>query len=212
MKTRMAASLAVIIVHMVTPGSARAEERGIEMGVRSGYALGFGDTFWNGRIPLWFEAGYRHDPRFYLGAFLQYGILFFDKSSTSVCGYARASSCSGDDLTVGVDGHYHFHSDGPIEPWIGLAVGYEWAHEHLTGGIAGDTSFSTDGWALFNLQVGGDYKASPSIRLGAFGAVGVGHYANSSATAGNTSSSSSSGGSLHEWLTFGMRGAYDLYL
>ena len=75
---------------------------GFDLGLRLGYAIPFGDidgdtgdglaSAFSGAIPIVFEAGYRFNPAFTLGAIFQYAFAQL-KSSTNGC--PPGESCSG---------------------------------------------------------------------------------------------------------------------
>jgi len=62
-------------------GASHADETGVEIGVRTGYAIPLGnaagdadlDQLYSGIIPLWFDLGYRLTPNVMIGGYFQYG-------------------------------------------------------------------------------------------------------------------------------------------
>jgi hypothetical protein len=209
---------------------------GLELGLRLGYSLPFGNasgsgptqttTMGNtttttsstgaklsdavsGQIPIWVDAGYRILPSLYVGAFFQYGIAFIPSNSTTGCG-ASGVSCSGHDLMFGIDAHYHFLPGGQIDPWVGVGIGYEsFGLSQSANGQSSTGSFS--GFQFVNLQAGADYKVMSNFGIGPFVALSLGEYTNASTTFGGmTYSGSIQNTAMHEWLTLGVRGAYDL--
>ena len=81
-------------------------------------ASSFSDGF-TGFIPAMVEAGYRFNPNLMVGAFFQFAL-----GIAKDCG--AGLSCSGNDLTVGLEAHYHFAPQEKADPWAGVGVGYEW--------------------------------------------------------------------------------------
>lgn len=62
-----------------------------------------------------------------------------------------------------------------------------------------------------NFQVGGDYHVTPSFGVGPFVALSLGQYSSASTSSGATSTSNDiPNKAMHEWLTFGLRGVYDI--
>ena len=208
---------------------ADATPTGIEVGLRAGYAIPLGDAVggangaqstslsnaFSGMIPIWVDAGYRFNPNMMVGAFFQYGIASIATGNGSLGQACSGSgvSCSGSDLMFGAQFHYHLMPDQTIDPWAGIGVGYEIASVNLSsGGQSAGTSFS--GLQFVNLQVGGDYKIMPNLGVGPFVMFSLGEYSGcsySGGAAGGTSCSIAST-AMHEWLTFGIRGAYDINL
>ena len=71
------------------------------------------------------------------------------------------------------------------------------------------------GFQFLVLEAGGDFKATPALAVGPFVNFALGKYTTySSSVTSNTTSQDRSGDlqdtGLHEWLTFGVRGQYNL--
>jgi opacity protein-like surface antigen len=223
-----------LAVTFAAAGSARAADAtptGIEVGLRSGFALPLGDLqggsglggtstklsdAFNGFIPIWVDAGYRLNPNIYIGAFFQYGIGLVNNSGSTagqVSCTTSGVSCTGNNLLFGVDAHYHLMPEGTFDPYGGLGVGYEILSANVSaGGNSGGVSYN--GFQFVNFQVGADYKAMPNLGIGPFVMFSLGQFSGCS-----FSGSASSLGNctipqqaMHEYLTFGLRGAYDINL
>jgi hypothetical protein len=168
-------------------------------------------NIFSGQIPIWIDAGYRATPHLYGGAFFQYGVAFLADKLTSVAMCNNGMSCSGNDILVGVDFHYHFSPQETFDPWIGAGIGYEWLNVNLSQGSA-SASIQTKGWQFLNLQLGGDYKVSPEFGIGPFVMLSLGQFdtASLSGNSGTNQSNSISNQALHEWFTIGARGAFDI--
>jgi len=98
------------------------------------------------------------------------------------------AGASGFILAGGGEGQYHLAQ--PIlglDPWLGAGIGYE----NETVSPPGASSQSAGGLEYFNVQAGLDYKRG----FGPFAAFAMGSY--------------SGEGSVHEWVTIGMRSTYD---
>lgn len=211
---------------LFTGNSARADATptGIEVGLRSGYALplgdiqgapsggqapALGDTF-SGMIPIWVDAGYRLNPNMMIGGFFQYGIGMINTSKATGCSTSGVS-CSGSDMMFGVQFHYHLMPDQTIDPWAGIGVGYEIASvSESAGGQSAGGSYS--GFQFVNLQVGGDYKVMPNLGVGPFIMFSLGEFSGCSysGAASSLGSCNINNTAMHEWLTFGIRGVYDI--
>ena len=207
----------VVAAGMLVGGTAMADDvySGIEVGLRTGYAIGLGSTAQNanmsdyigGAVPIWIDAGYRlASPNLFLGAYFQYGIGFVSGQTSNQC--QGQISCSAFVLQYGLQAHYHFMPDNTIDPWAGLGIGLENSNVSLSQGGA-SVSESASGWDFAILQVGADYRGlMDGLGLGAFLMFGFGEYNSiSNPTGGSTSIPNQA---LHEWLTFGVRGVYDI--
>jgi hypothetical protein len=202
-------------------GTARAGDRAVEVGFRTGYALPMGDLEGgangnpslslgdavNGVLPLWFDVGYRFNPNMMIGGFLQYGFAFVNTGKQTECTMG-GNSCSANDLMIGAQFHYHIMPDGPIDPWVGAGVGWESlsANETLLGQ---NVSVGYSGFQFLNVQGGADFKVMSNFGLGPFLMLSFGEYNGCSSNQGSCTLQATS---LHEWLTLGVRGVYDIGL
>jgi outer membrane protein W len=206
--------------------SVAAAQGGAEIGVRTGYAFAAGHTgapanlddqnlgdWISGQWPIWIDAGYRFNPNWYLGGYVQYGVGFVNDDRQTGCRNANVD-CSASDTRLGVMGRYRFSSAGQFSPWVGLGFGYEWAsfsiHESVFSSTT-DTSWS--GFEFANLQVGADYEIASRFAIGPFLSLSFGQYRHTSTTASRGSSSSTTDQglakeSIHEWILIGVRGAF----
>jgi hypothetical protein len=205
---------------------ADATPTGIEVGLRSGYAIPLGNSTGapsgqtapslsdsiSGMIPIWVDAGYRLNPNMMIGAYFQYGIAMVNTGKVTGCSQ-NGVSCSANDLMFGAQFHYHLMPDQTIDPWAGIGVGYEILNaSESAGGQSASQSFS--GFQFVNLQIGGDYKVLPNLGVGPFVMFSLGEYSNCSTSVPGVTTGSCTipNTALHEWLTFGIRGAYDINL
>ena len=218
MRMAMLAAAGVALAGAMAAGSARADGGAVELGLRTGYAIPLGDATGgnpshplsdvvSGMVPIWIDAGYKLNPNMYIGANFQYGITFINNDKTG-CGMSGAN-CSANDLMFGIDFHYHLMPDQTIDPWGGVGVGYE-----ILNLSSGQDSTGVNGFQFLNLQLGADYKAMPNLGIGPFLMFSMGEFSNCSATVQGMSASSCKidNQALHEWLTIGVRGAYDIGL
>lgn len=239
MRPAILAGTAVMACAVMASGAARAQvmvrvdssdpgargPSGIELGVRTGYALPFGEQegaaaggnsqslsdAYDGVVPIWIDAGYRFNPRWYAGAFFQYGIALVNEAKNQVCVGTR-TGCSGRDIQLGLDAHYHFMPRAGFDPWIGFGAAYEIASSSSSaGGTTMSSSFS--GFQFVNVQLGGDYKPMRDLGVGPFVVASVGEYSSCSASwPGGSDSCAERGSGPHGWLTFGVRGVYDIHV
>lgn len=191
-----------------------ADLHGLEIGIRAGYGLPLGSTAGTlgggsasfsdtvkGMFPLWADVGWRLNPNWYIGGFFQYGFGSVGAAFT-VCSQTGVS-CSWNDMRAGLNVHYHFLPDGPVDPWLGLGAGYEW----LSAG--GNLSGTFHGFEFGNAQLGADYKVSPYFGVGPFVAFTVAQFTrvSDSGTSGDIADKK-----IHDWLIFGLRGVFDFAL
>jgi hypothetical protein len=217
-----------LVAAVVTTGSAAradATPTGVELGLRSGYAIPLGNAVGgngnnalsntvSGVVPIWIDAGYRLNPSLMIGAYFQYGIGFVPGTAGSgqVTCATPGISCSANDLMFGVQAHYHFMPDATFDPWAGLGVGYEILNlsASANGTSAGQ---SVNGFQFVNVQAGGDYKVMPNFGVGPFVMFSLGQYSNCSLSgAASSSTCTIPQTAMHEWLTLGVRGVYDINL
>ncbi len=209
--------LAAILV-LFSVSAARAEHRertdhpGVDLAVRVGYAIPFGDVDGDrgslsgrvsGAVPFIIEAGYRFDRHFTLGPYFQYAIAQIEENANTGC--TNNTNCSGWVVRAGLEGLYHLDLKSVIAPWVGLGFGYEWTN--YTGNVGNvGVSASANGWEFINLQAGGDFRLGQTTTLGPFISFAVARYGNEAgALGGLTSSSDVANPSVHEWLQIGAR-------
>jgi hypothetical protein len=202
---------------------------GLELGFRSGFALPLGQATgggmngsanlnkeFTGAIPLWFDVGYRFGPTISVDAFFQYAFGLLNTSSNALGGVCKGPglSCSASDLMFGADVAYHFLPDESFDPWIGLGLGFEL--ETLNRSMMGVTEkASLNGLQFVNVELGGDYKVLRSLGIGPFAVFSLNEYSGCSESASGGGMSASTSCSIdqkafHEWLTFGLRGVFDI--
>ena len=215
-------------------GGSVAQHGAIEIGLRVAYAIPFGtrgttethriDTKLsdeiNGMIPIEIDAGYRITPRFYVGLSFQYGFAFVNTSTNPECaGDPRFSptgqslSCSSRDLRLGANAQVHLAPGHSFDPWLGLGVGYEWLSFDVSGPLINATvDAAASGLESANFQLGGDIAVARNVAVGPFFGVSLGHYRSVSMTGPAVYSTEVTNEALHEWLEFGLRGAFDVSL
>ena len=231
-----AVGLAVAILSFAEAALAQGstgKESGSALGARLGYALPMGKIGTSaatptpastandnlpdavtGMVSIWFDIGYRINPSFYVGAVFQYGFAFVNKDKRTACN--QGVSCSANDITVGVNFHYHFLPAAQFDPWVGAGIGYENLGASLKGSLRGrpvDTSNSITGIQFLMLQAGGDFKASSDVAIGPFVGLSLGEFTGYSATDNPTGIAligDLNDTGLHEWLTLGLRAQFNL--
>jgi hypothetical protein len=191
---------------------------GLQIGLRSGYALPFGKPYdspdtmradLHGVVPIWIDVGYRLDPSIYVGAYGAYGFGMVVHSAETRC--IGDASCSAYDIRVGVNAQYHLRPKTTVDPWVGLGFGYEWFNKKGSS-LGIEFSQALRGFELLGLQVGADFEIDPSVKLGPFIGYSIGQFGYGKVT--RTATQTQKGGidnmALHEWLTFGVRATFNL--
>ena len=210
---------------ILSGSTARADPSpsGIEVGLRTGYAIPLGSVASghdlsdaiSGAIPIWFDAGYRLlNPNLFLGAYLQYGIGFLPSTAKGAGCDQTGVSCSVNLLMYGVQANLHLAPYQALDPWLGVAFGFE----NIIAGVSQgnvSSSITDSGLDYVTFMVGADYKPTPNFGVGPFVNFALGQYSDGSVSGfGNTQTQSASipNPALHEWLMIGIRIADDINL
>jgi hypothetical protein len=199
----------------LAPLAASPAPTGPEFGLRAGYTVPFGNIvgdgaggatplkdLFTGGIPIWADAGYRFTPAFYGGVFGSYAFLFAHNCDPT-------ADCSGHDIRLGLDLLFHLAPSAPLDPWVGLGVGYEWLLLSVTSGRQRQ-DLTLRGIEFLDLQLGADFAVSPGLRIGPFAAFSLGRYSDES-TSGVLGSGAGevADKKVHEWLLVGLRATFN---
>jgi hypothetical protein len=114
-------------------------------------------------------------------------------------------TCPATDILFGGQFHYHLFPDRLVDPWFGIGAGYEILNFTTEGG--GNQDFSFGGFDFFNVQAGADFKITRNLGIGPFVVFTSGQFSSFSSSNGSEPNAPAA---LHEWLTFGIRFAYDI--
>jgi len=198
--------LGAVLAAVVVPTASQAQ---FTLGARVGYGLALGDvggtlamSDWvKSQIPVQLDALYRVNPNIAVGAYFSYGFAQTGGPIADACDLAGAD-CSASIMRLGLEGTYSLAAMGPVAPWLGVGFGYEW--NKLDDGT---DSITFKGFEFVNLQVGGDFKVSPQISVGPYVMFSLGQY-DSADVAGTSADITDK--AMHEWLSFGVRGKFDL--
>jgi hypothetical protein len=169
--------------------AARADESGIQFGVRAAYMHPVGDIdaetafsdLITGFVPIGLEVGYSFGGYVYLGAYGEYGFGF-----THNCD-AVAPDCSAHSISAGADLRLRFLPRSAATPWIGVSAGYEWLVLSVSDGPSSATSVLR-GLRFPAVSVGVDFIASRAVAVGPYASATLGRYTDSH-LAGSRSSS-----------------------
>ena len=173
----------------------------------------------SGKIPILIEAGYEVSSHLVLGLYGSYGFII-DKTGDKGC--APGLDCSDRDVELGIQGVYRFLPGRPIDPWLGLGIGYEWESFSQKGTLT-DTSppvsytFSGQdkGPQYLKLQGGADFVAAQPLGVGPFVSLSFAKYTSITQDNGTFDGMTTQGSTtdvpntaFHEWFTFGVRGTF----
>lgn len=214
-----------VVTSVAPPVSDAPEQRPFkrfDIALRSTFAVPFGkydDTTredgsevllsdsYHGQVGFALELGVWVTPRFMLGVVGHYGIMAL-KTGDKAC--PGKVTCSEHETRFGLQGHYHFSPDAPIDPWLGFGLGYQnigysWTYQGQT------TEGNITGPEYLNLQFGTSFAVSPAFALSPVLALSVGQFTKySSDTAGEHTETDIEKTALHQWLSLGVRGAFRL--
>lgn len=188
------------------------DPRTIELGWRTGYTLPAGDAIGapvgQRALPLgdvvtkaWLvllDASYRIARPVFVGAYVGYARAL--PSTTQGCPVPGVN-CWASRVVAGAQAQIHGSPRSVVDPWAGLAIGYEVldVDSPLGGGSfrGGDVAG----------QVGVDWRAETRVAMGPFVDVGVGWFL----ACANSSSAPCTLPAIgrHEWVTVGIRAAFD---
>ncbi len=195
-------------------------ESGLTLGLQSAYAIPLGTAgdgtslsdLSTGSYPFQLDIGYRLDRRWQVGAYLGYGPASLADDARRTLAAAGATDIRGHALMrLGLQATYDLAPEARFAPWVGLGVGYEWlryasAKVPTAGGTA-DEELGLRGFDA-TVQLGGDYRLTPSFRVGPFAALSVGRY--TSTVSEVVPSVDIADRAFHAWLQVGLRGAFNL--
>ncbi|GAC1570902.1 MAG: hypothetical protein NVS3B20_02710 [Polyangiales bacterium] len=218
MPPRSTSSAPSIVATTETNPAPATSAQGFSVGLRLGYGVPIGNIYQdtaidgsktdrklssilNHQIPSWIDGGYRFTPNVYVGAFFSYGFATF--ADTNSC--SRFTSCSASDINFGLNAHYHILPGQGFDPWVGVGAGYEIATLSGTG-----RSLTYYGFTFADFQVGGDFVVLRGLGIGPVVDFSIGQFTGCNVNYGVNDPCTIDHASLHEWLTIGIRGVYDL--
>lgn len=162
-------------------------------------------------FPLELNASFAVAPNAWLGAYGGIALDSVGSTAQGVCDF-NGTSCSQHTWRLGLKAEYDLSNAdvGQFKPYLGANFGWEWnvTKQELLGDWLKET-FS--GWEL-GLEAGADAPLSPGFTAGVFVNLSFGEYGKYSyeAASGVNGSQTISSTAMHEWLTLGVRGNFDL--
>jgi hypothetical protein len=214
------------------PSTAMAN-RGLQLGIRMGYAFGSGVVYSglsvmdgsHGAMPLIGDIGIRFLPWLYAGLYGQYAPVFTRPNDVECF---QGFQCNAQDYRFGLEADFHVAPRTRLDPYVGVGWGYEILHTHLQGpqvvptaaGFApGSVNVSVidRGWEFVTLTGGFDGRIDPSLGIGLFASVSLNEYGVHTGTqtvsVGGTQASSGPipdvNHGLHELYIAGVRGTFN---
>lgn len=218
--------LSLAVAGFASEARAQAADTGLTLGARLGYAIPMGDAakpggqslamgdYVSGQIPIEIEAGYRFTKEISAGLYFGYGFAFASDKFCDQFGLPPGVSCSTSGAYVmryGIQAAYRFIMPG-MTPWLGLGIGMEQAKLDVKAsgfGVTETSKFEVSGWEYLNLQGGVDWAVSPNFKVGPFARVSIAKY-DTAKQDGTKQDFPSSDQTIHEWLTIGVKGTFDL--
>jgi hypothetical protein len=146
-------------------------------------------------FPVTADIGYRLTPHWYVGGYFAFG---FGTPPSASCP-SGFTECEQYDIRFGVDAKYLNAPTAFVDPWIGAGIGWETADESNCGAAG-----HSDGPEFLNLRAGLDLDLGRHF----FGGPEV-MFTLASFT-DNPGAPKGTPITLHDWLTLGISGHYDL--
>ena len=203
------------------PEAAGAPEvhRGFQAALRAGVALPLGSVTATTpmsdavgiQVPLILDIGIKPLDHLFIGGYFGIAEGGAAGAVADVCAHLGVS-CNGLSLRFGGQVHYAFRPAATVDPWAGLAVGYEIARSSGTSG-KNSVDNTLAGLEFVHFMGGVDFRLAHAFGIGPFVDFALGQYstAETKQDAGGrvtTLGGAISDSALHEWLTLGVRGVF----
>ncbi|HYG68836.1 MAG TPA: hypothetical protein VD838_14305 [Anaeromyxobacteraceae bacterium] len=191
-----------------------AGDGGVEVGVRTGYAVPIGDAdgstplrdLVDGAIPFQLGVAWRLTDEFRVGGYGQYAYGFAGSA------FDRVESASGMQLRLGLEVEW-MAPPTRWRPWASVSAGWEWL------GMSGDLVAQDGERVELEVDVNGPeaalaggvlFAADSRLAVGPFLSLGLGRYENASGELGGQDLPDLVGQekSVHGWLQLGVRGTF----
>jgi len=121
-------------------------------------------------------------------------------------------NCNGLSLRFGGLVQYNIRPAATVNPWVGVAIGYEIARSSGTNG-KNSVENRLAGLELAHLMAGVDFRLGPLFGIGPFADFALGQYSTAETVQNAGGRVTTLGGdiadsALHEWVTLGARGVF----
>jgi hypothetical protein len=168
--------------------------------LNEGSTAGFSDYF-GVLVSFTADLGYRLSPHWYVGGYFAVGPATNPIGSQTNC--TDSSQCSLNDIRFGFDAKYLGSPAAFVDPWIGAGFGWEIAN------VSTDPSaFSSNGPEILHLRAGLDFRLTQHLFVGPEAMFAMGVFTNGLGV--NASSGADISATVHEWLSVGASGHWDL--
>jgi hypothetical protein len=176
----------------VPPPTNNMANRGLQFGARVGYQYGSGIVFTGfslddgsrGAMPLVVDVGWRFLPQLYVGLYGQYAPVFLRTNNVSCF---EGFTCAAQDYRMGGEADFHFLPRSPYDPYVGLGVGYEILHTHVSGPVLvptpggvvpanTDVSITDRGMEFGTIYIGFDWRVDPRVGVGLYASASLNEY------------------------------------
>lgn len=159
------------------------------------------------KIPLWFELGYRFNPRVHGGIFLEVAAAGVNDDFCAI-----GDDCDGSNVRFGLDLQYHFSPRQPVDPWIGFGFAVEFLNAEATDTTGVTTEFTYAALEFPLLEGGLDIALSPRFSLGPYVAISLGYYTSVTTDLGGGSERRDpiDEKALHTWIQGGVKASLKL--
>jgi hypothetical protein len=201
---------------------APADGQGIEVGIRGGYGLPFGERIAgepfnrtvDRAISVAVDAGYRFTPYLYAGGLLSYASVDPDKMALTCDTFVvidGPGDCSGSAIRLAADVQLRAPLGEGYVGWLATGAGLErLAIDYESGCWDGPFSRVDTGFEIAHLEAGAGLRVNSGLVVGPFASYALGLFRTS-----KTSGSCNGGGAIpdksaHGLLTLGLRGMYTL--
>jgi hypothetical protein len=203
-------------------------DRGFVLSARLGYGMpggeisdetagGFAldpplDDFVDSKIPIWFEVGYRFDPRFVGGVFLEVAPASIESD------FCFGTDCNGSNVRFGLDLQFHFGPHAAVDPWIGFGFAVEFLNAETGLDIDGDGfadvvgDITYAGWEFPLLEAGLDIPLTPRFSLGPYATISFAQYTSITTDLGGGAERRDpiDDQAFHSWFQLGVKGTLKL--
>ena len=199
--------------------SAPEAHRGFQVALRGGVALPLGNVTATTamsdavgiQVPLILDIGAKPFEHLFIGGYFGIAEGGAAGAVADVCANLGVS-CNGLSLRFGGQVQYGFRPAATVNPWVGLAIGYEIARSSGTNG-KNSVDNTLAGLEFAHLMAGVDFRLAHELGIGPFADIALGQYSTAETKQNAGGRVTTLGGaiddtSLHEWITLGVRGVF----